>query len=43
MPEKRKGWTYEVRSYDAGDFLITRDPLVKGKEPPEEEVKMKNE
>ncbi|MDF7801449.1 DUF4340 domain-containing protein [Pontiellaceae bacterium B1224] len=36
-PEKLNNWTYVVSSYEAGDFLIPREKLVKPKEEPEAE------
>ncbi|VGO16483.1 hypothetical protein PDESU_05074 [Pontiella desulfatans] len=38
VPEKVNGWTYVVSTYEANDFLLTRDKLVKAKEPEEEEA-----
>jgi len=37
VPEKFNGWTYVVSAYEANDFLITRDKLVKEKDKPSEE------
>ncbi|QBG47866.1 DUF4340 domain-containing protein [Verrucomicrobia bacterium S94] len=35
VPETLTNWTYVVRSYDADDFIIPREKLVKEKEPDE--------
>jgi hypothetical protein len=37
VPEKVQGWTYVISTYDANDFLIPRDKLVKPKEEAEQE------
>jgi hypothetical protein len=36
VPAKLSGWTYVISTYEAGDFLITRDRLVKARELEEE-------
>ena len=36
IPDQLDGWTYVISTYEAGDFLITRDQLVKAKEQEEE-------
>jgi hypothetical protein len=38
IPDQLNGWTYVISSYEAGDFLMTRDQLVKAKEPESEEA-----
>ncbi|MDF7823842.1 DUF4340 domain-containing protein [Pontiellaceae bacterium B12227] len=37
VPERVQGWTYVISTYEAGDFLIPRDELVKEKKTSEEE------
>ncbi|WP_372794261.1 DUF4340 domain-containing protein [Pontiella sp.] len=43
VPAALQDWTYVVRNYDADDFLITRDQLVKEKEPAETEDEEESE
>lgn len=43
VPEKLNGWTYVISTHEAADFLITRDKLVKDKEPPEEREPVEEE
>ena len=43
VPEELNGWTYVISTHEAADFLITRDKLVKDKEPPEEREPLEEE